>query len=123
MVPIKHLTIQLKQLTYRYKLETVSFEIANPNEYPAEDITVEIINSNIESKLYTLVWLEAKRKISVSMQMRFKKTQHKDDSENIRCIVFYSCNAKEYQTKELRLPITLKSMVELKDPNIFDDWD
>ena len=123
IAPIKHLTIQLKQTTYRYRLETVTFEIANPNEYPAEDITVEIINSNIESKPYTLDWLEAKRKVSASMQMRFKKTQHKDDTNNIRCLIFYTCNGKEYRTEEIRLPITIKSMIELKDPSIFDDWD
>ncbi|MFC1533223.1 hypothetical protein ACFL7M_07660 [Thermodesulfobacteriota bacterium] len=120
---IKHLTIQLKQTTYRYRLETVTFEIANPNEYPVEDITLDIINSNIESKPYTLDWLEAKRKASTSMQMRFKKTQHKDDTNNIRCSVFYTCNGKEHRTEEIRLPITLKSMIELKDPSIFDDWD
>jgi len=123
IAPVKHLTIQLKQTTYRYRLETVTFEIANPNEYPAEDITVEIINSNIESKPYTLDLLEAKRKVSASMQMRFKKTQHKDDTNNIRCLIFFTCNGKEYRTEEIRLPVTIKSMIELKDPSIFDDWD
>jgi len=123
IAPVKHLTIQLKQTTYRYRLETVTFEIANPNEYPAEDITVEIINSNIESKPYSLDWVEAKIKVSASRQMRFKKTQHKDDTNNIRCLIFYTCNGKEYRSEEIRLPVTMKSMIELKDPSIFDDWD
>jgi len=122
-VPVKHPTVLLKRTSYRYRLETVEFEIANPNEYPIEDVIIEVINSNIQSEPYRLDWLDAKRKISGSMQMRFKKTQNKDDINNIRYIVMYTCNSKRYQSEEAKLPITIKSMFELKDSSIFDDWD
>jgi len=120
---VQHLTILLKQTTYRYRLETVEFEIANPNEYPVEDVIVEVMNSNVQAEPYRLDWLQGKRKTSASMQMRFKKAGHKDDTENLRFMVLYTCNGKQHRSEEIRLPITMKAMFEMKDPSIFDDWE
>jgi hypothetical protein len=120
---VQHPTILLKQTTYRYRLETVEFEIANPNDYPVEDVIVEVVNSNVQSEPYRLDWLQGKKKTSASMQMRFKKVGHKGDTENLRFMVLYTCNGKQHQTEEMRLPITMKAMFEMKDSSIFDDWD
>lgn len=120
---VQHLTIFLKQTTYRYRLETVEFEIANPNDYPVKDVIVEIVNSNVQSEPYRLDWLQEKRETSASMQMRFKKGGHKDDTENLRFIVIYTCNGKQHRSEEIRLPITMKAMFEMKDSSIFDDWE
>jgi hypothetical protein len=123
VAPVKHLTILLKQTIFRYRLETVNLEVGNPNEYPVEDVIIEIVNSNIQCDSYRLDWLEAKKKVTTSTQMRFNKTQYKDDKNNIRCIIKYTCNGKHYQSNEIKLPITMKAMYELKDTSIFDDFD
>ena len=120
---VQHLTILLKQTTYRYRLETVEFEIANPNDYPVENVIVEVVNSNVQSEPYRLDWLQEKRKASASMQMRFKKMGHKGDTENLRFMALYTCNGKQHQTEEIRLPIIMKAMFEMKDSSVFDDWD
>ena len=123
IAPVKHLTVVLKQTVFRYRLEKVDFEIGNPNEYPVEDIIVETVNSNIECDLYRLDWLEAKKKISGSMQVRFRKTQNIDDFNNIRLIIKYLCNGELCQTDEIKLSITMKAMYEVKDKRLFEDWD
>ena len=99
------------------------FNVENPNEYPVEDVIVEVMNSNVQAEPYTLDWLQGKRKTSASMQMRFKKAGHKDDTENLRIMVLYTCNGKQHRSEEIRLPITMKSMFEMKDSSIFDDWE
>jgi len=120
---IKDLTIVLIKTTYRYKLETIELEIANPNESSAENITVEIINSNIESEVYPLDWLEGKRKTSAAIQARFKKTQSQDDSKYLNISLTFESNGERHQCEPIKLPITMKSMFEIKDKTIFDGLD
>jgi hypothetical protein len=90
---IEDLELLLTKSSYRYRLEVIDLEIANPNEYPVENIMIEILNSNIESEVYRLDWLDAKRKASLSIQGRFKKTQNEDDVKNLSFIVTFECGS------------------------------
>jgi hypothetical protein len=123
IAPIENLKIFIKQSVFRYRLETVTLEIGNPNEYPVENITIDIINSNVECDPYRVDWIDEKKKITATEHMRFSKTQNVDDKNYIRCSVKFTCNGNQYQSDEIILPITMKSMYELKDTNIFDEFD
>ena len=120
--PIKNLKIQLDKTDYRYRLEIIELEIANPNEYPIENVNIEILNGNIESDLFILDWLDAKRKTTISIQSRFKKTLLQEDVENLTFSISYKCNEKT-KRHQVTLPIKMKSMFEMKDKTIFDDFD
>jgi len=121
--PVEYLTLFLIKTTYRYRLEVIELEISNPNEYPVENVVIETLNSNIEAEPFKIDWLDSKRKFEFSIQGRFKKTLSQDEIENLSLLISFECNGKEHKEPQINLPITMKSMFELKDKTIFDDVD
>lgn len=49
-VPIEPLTLFLQHATFRYRLETITFELGNPNEYRVEQIEINLLNSNVHAE-------------------------------------------------------------------------
>lgn len=119
---IQPLTLALIKNIFRNRQETIELEIANPNEYSAENIIVKIMNDNIESEQYDLDLLETKRKTSFSIRGKFKKTQNYEDNKNLFCMISFETNGKQYKSNLIKLPITIKSMYEMKDNTIFDEF-
>ncbi len=119
--PIEPLTLLLQKDTLRYRLETITFELGNPNEYRVEQIEIQILNSNVQAEPYHIDGLDAKTQTTCSLQGRFTKTQNQDEQNFLRFSMTFTCHG-ERQRKEITCPITMKAMVTLKDETIFDEF-
>lgn len=120
---IEPLDIQLLKTTYRYRLELIEIEIANPNDYPVENVLIKILNSNVESAPYHLDWLDSKNKFTFSVEGRFRKTHNSDDAAHLNLSISLDCHGKGQEEYLAKLSITMKSMFEMKDDTIFDELD
>ena len=97
-------------------------EIGNPNEFAVENITITILNSNLELEQQKVEWLENRTRITLSMRGLFKQTPNPEEREWLTFSIRYDCRGDK-QTQRVKFPIEMRKMVELRDTSFFDDLD
>ena len=122
VAPIKDLEIILIKTQYRYRLEQIEIQLSNPNDLVATDIQINIINSNVSCDLYKIDILESKSSKDISFQARFSKSKIKEEFENLNFSLSFQVAGKNIKTISENHKITMKSMFEMKDDSIFDDF-
>lgn len=116
---IENVLITLTRNSFRYKSEEIEIEIANPNKNALEDIYIKIGNSNVEALHHSIEWLDAHSKHTIKIRARFKKTNNKEETENLHLNLKFTVNGKSHE-HEYKLSMKMVSMVDLKDTSMFD---
>ena len=119
-VPIQNLTVLLLKNDYRYRMETIELEIGNPNNAAVEQISLSILNGNVESDPFRIPSLKGKTKTSVKFNARFRQTNLVEDQTTLRLRIRFNAHSEQYKFDH-RSEITMKKMVEEKRSNIFDE--
>jgi len=122
LTPVKELTILITNNQFRYRIETVELEIGNPNQYPVEDINISTLNSNFDMEQQRIEWLNRNKNIKIMLKGLFKQSRNQEERKTLSFLINYSCHGEQYSQTE-KLPIEMKSMVELKDTSMFEDLD
>lgn len=116
---IDHPTVLLPVSQFRYRKETIEFEVGNPNEIAIEDVRVSILNNNISSEPIKLKEIAAKSKQTVKIEARFAKTSLPEDQTKLRLRVRFTCRGKDY-SQDYGLAILMRSMVVQGKTDLFD---
>ncbi len=113
--------IVLKDNSFRYALQKIEFEIGNPNDYEMTDVYVGFLNTNFETSEQTIKIpnIKPKNKVSISIDGKFKKTGIKREQEKLSMEIKFTVKSVP-QNFDIDCPINLKSMVETKGDDIFD---
>jgi hypothetical protein len=119
-MPVKELTILMKNNQFRYRLESIEFEIGNPNDVIVEQVQISVLNGNIESDIFTLPQIKGKTKLLVNLEARFKQTALMEDQNNLRLRIRYQCRGERY-IQDFTTAITMRKMVEEKSTSLFDN--
>jgi len=122
LTPVKVLTILITNNQFRYRIEAVELEIGNPNTYPVEDIYISTLNSNFDTEPQRIEWLNRNKNIKIILKGLFKQTLNPEERKTLSFLIKYSCHGEQY-SQTVKLPIEMKSMVELKDISMFEDLD
>ncbi|MCX8063071.1 MAG: PglZ domain-containing protein, partial [Anaerolineales bacterium] len=117
-IPIQNLTVLLHTDQFRYRLETVELEVGNPNHQAVENISILILNGNVECEPIRIKALRGKTKTNVRFNARFRQTLNAEDQSNLRLHVRFSARGEPY-VFDTSLKITMKKMVEEKTSTIF----
>ena len=120
IAPVKDLTMLLLNNLFRYRMETVELEIGNANDYAVENIHITTLNSNFELEPQKIEWLNRLNKTTFQMRGLFKQTPNPEERTSLSFLISYECHGKKY-TQTVKLPIEIKTMVVMKDSNIFED--
>ena len=105
--------------TRSYRQEIIALEVGNPNKYAVENIQIDLLNSNIEAEPIRIDWLNPESKLSLQLPCLFKQTPNPDERTSLSCHIRFVCH-NEQHTQNSKLPIVMRSMVEVKDEGIFD---
>jgi hypothetical protein len=116
--------IILKDNSFRYALQKIEFDVGNPNDFEMTDVYIGFLNTNFETSEQTIKVpnIESKNKEFISIDGKFKKTVIKREQEKLSIEIRFSINSVQYNF-DLDCPINLKSMVEAKGDDIFDQLD
>jgi len=118
--PLQPLTLMLVQSTFRYRSETINLEVGNPNASVVEQITVAVLNSNVESQPVSLPSLNGMTNGTLSIPVRFRLTSQTEEQKALRLQISFRARG-QLHAFEAVLPITMRRMVEEKSDGIFDD--
>jgi hypothetical protein len=121
-VPLQPLTVRLTGNEFRYRLETVSMEIGNPNHFTVENIEIQLLNGNVEYDAAIIRQLPGSSKTTLTMPVRFKPNPSAEDQKRLWIRLRFMARG-EWHTNDASLPITMRKLVEEVGGNIFDDLD
>ena len=121
VTPVRDLTVLLVNNQFRYRMETVELEIGNPNEYTVENIYITTLNSNFEMESQKIDWLNSGRNISLPVRGLFKQTPNPEERTSLSFHIRYECHGERH-IQNIKLPIEIKAMVEMRDTSIFEDF-
>jgi hypothetical protein len=114
IVEPKEIIIHLLQDTFRYSVKSnIELEILNINDHEIVDITVDILNSNVESKIGRVNEINAKSKAVLEIPSRFKKIPYEKEKKYLIIKIIYQMLGKIYNQQN-EIPIVVKSIVEQK---------
>jgi len=119
-VAFQDLTLLLARDEFRYRKEKIVFEIGNPNDFAVENVRISIINSNIETDQAAIDFINGKNKSLVEMTAQFKQTANSDERNTLSLHMRFTCRDEKHE-QSVRIPITMRSMVEIKGKSAFDD--
>lgn len=118
-VPLEELTITMPKNKFRYRLEPIVLEVGNPNDVLVEKVRVSVLNSNVESDLFSIVAIKAKSKATIELQARFKQTSLPEEQTNLRLRLRYHSRGEKHM-QDITKEIVMIKMVEEKSTSIFD---
>lgn len=121
-VAFQDLTLLLARDEFRYRKEKIVLEIGNPNDFAVENVRISIINSNIETDQVTIDLINGKNKSLVEMTAQFKQTANSDERNTLSLHMRFTCRDEKHE-QSVRIPIAMRSMVEIKGKSAFDDLD
>lgn len=119
-VPLQNLTILLQKNEFRYRLETISLEIGNPNAAAVEQVQVSALNGNVEWEFESIPLLNGKTKVTRQVTVRFKLTSLVDEQTTLGLRVRFRTRG-ETHVIDVKLPIIMRKIVEERSTGIFDD--
>ena len=117
---LKNLDVLLKKSIFRYRPETVELEIGNPNGAAVEQVQVSTLNGNIEWQSDPLPVINANRNTIVRASARFKPTNIAEEQTFISLRIRFRARGQAH-TFDVKLPITMRKVVEATSAGIFDD--
>ena len=118
-VPLQDLTVLLRKTEYRYRMESIELELGNPNDLAVENISVMVLNGNVESEPVKVSLLNGKTKTSLQIQSRFRQTKVPEDQTSLRLRVRFQARGEQH-IFDFQAKITMKKMVEEKNSDLFD---
>jgi len=118
--PLQELSVLLRRNEFRYRLESIELELGNPNDLVVEQISISILNNNIESEPYRLAILNAKTKTLVKINARFRPTSLVEDQTSLRLRIRFIARGEQHSF-DFQTKITMKKMIEEQSSKIFDD--
>ena len=121
-LPVKELTLILTNDAFRYRQETIPLRIGNPNDSSVEDVVVSITNSNIEAEPETIPWINGNSDLLIHFDGLINQTSNPEDRSNLTFHIRFT-HRGERQSQTVKVPITMRTMFELKDSTLFDDLD
>ncbi|MEW6180946.1 MAG: hypothetical protein AB1522_13585 [Chloroflexota bacterium] len=117
--PLQNLTVLLRKTEYRYRLESIELELGNPNDLAVENISVMVLNGNVESEPARVASLNGKTKTLLQIQARFRQTKVLEDQTSLRLRVRFQARGEQHSF-DFQAKITMKKMVEEKSSDLFD---
>ncbi len=116
--------IIIKDNSFRYALQKIEFEVGNPNDYEMADVYIGFLNTNFDTSEQTIKIpnIQSKNKVAISIDGKFKKSGIKREQEKLSIEIRFSIKSVQYNF-DVDCPINLKSMVETKGDDIFDQLD
>lgn len=117
--PLQDLTVLLRKTEYRYRMESIELELGNPNDLAVENISVTVLNGNVESEPARVASLKGKTKISLQLQARFHQTKVPEDQTSLRLRIRFLARG-EQRSFDFQAKIAMKKMVEEKSSDLFD---
>lgn len=118
-VPLEELTITMPKNKFRFRLEPIVLEVGNPNDVLVEKVQVSVLNSNVESDLFSIVAIKGKSKAIIELQARFKQTSLPEEQTNLRLRLRYHSRGEKHM-QDMTKEIVMIKMVEEKSTSIFD---
>ena len=118
-VPLEELTITMPKNKFRYRLEPIVLEVGNPNDVLVEKVQVSVLNSNVESDLFSIAAIKGKSKATIELQARFKQTSLPEEQANLRLRIRYHSRGEKHM-QDMTKEIVMIKMVEEKSTSIFD---
>lgn len=119
-VPLQDLTVISPKNEFRYRLETITLEIGNPNAAAVEQVQVSALNGNVEWELEPIAILNGQTKAARQVTARFKLTSLLEEQSVLSLRVRFRSRG-EAHTFDVKLPIVMRKMVEEKSARVFDD--
>lgn len=117
--PLQELTVLLRKSEYRYRMESVELELGNPNDLMVENISVMVLNGNVESEPARVALLNGKTKTSLQIQARFRQTKVPEDQTSLRLRIRFHARGEQHSF-DFQTKISMKKMVEEKSSDLFD---
>jgi len=117
--PLQDLTVLLRKTEYRYRMESIELELGNPNDLAVENISVMVLNGNVESELARVASLNGKTKTLLQIQARFRQTKVPEDQTSLRLRVRFQARGEQHSF-DFQAKISMKKMVEEKSSDLFD---
>jgi hypothetical protein len=117
--PLQELTVLLRKSEYRYRMESVELELGNPNDLMVENISVMVLNGNVESEPARVALLNGKTKTSLQIQARFRQTKVPEDQTSLRLRIRFHARGEQHSF-DFQTKIRMKKMVEEKSSDLFD---
>lgn len=118
--PLKNLDVLLKKNQFRYRPEPVELEIGNPNGAAVEQVQVSTLNGNIEWQSDPLLVINANRNTIIRASARFKPTSLAEEQAFLSLRIRFRARGQAH-TFDVKLPITMRKVVEATSAGIFDD--
>ena len=119
-VPLEDLTVILRQHVFRYGLETVELEVGNPNTSIVEQVKTSTMNGNVECSPDIIPLLNGRTNTLVQFKARFSPTSYSEEQHNLRFRFRYNAHGEQH-TFDASFNIDMKSMVQEKGADIFED--
>lgn len=117
--PLQDLTVLLRKTEYRYRMESIELELGNPNDLAVENISVMVLNGNVESEPARVASLNGKTKTSLQIQARFRQTKVPEDQTSLRLRIRFLARGEQHSF-DFQAKISMKKMVEEKSSDLFD---
>ncbi len=117
--PLQDLTVLLRKTEYRYRMESIELELGNPNDLVVENISVMVLNGNVESEAARVASLKGKTKTLLQLQARFRQTKVPEDQTSLRLRIRFLARG-EQRRFDFQAKIAMKKMVEEKSSDLFD---
>lgn len=108
---------------FRFALQNIDLELVNPNDKVIEQVYISIHNSNFESEASTvrIEKVGAKSKNHVQFFGKLNPTKNEFEKQFLKLGIEFEIEGQQFST-ETDLKINLKSMIETKGTEIFDEF-